>query len=258
MIRDRKYFIFMLCLLFLNYIHIKYFQNQQHVTLNIAPRINSNLAQTWIDEFRQIGAKHGIDKVTANGYQAFYGSILGSKRNEPMHMLEIGLECNKGYGPGKSILVWKEYFPQLKLDILEYDRKCALPFSSQVNRLYIGDQTNVTLLKEIKSNAVYDLIIDAVGHSRKQQITSFLELWPSIRTNGGLYVIEDIYTSLMSDKIYFDHEVSTMEMVYQIINNMNMPSDFNKDSTIDQKIKEFQKSILSVSCYHNACIFVRN
>ena len=36
---------------------------------------------------------------------------------------------------------------------------------------------------------------DGGCHTRKQQVNSFIGLWPYVRKNGGIYVIEDIFTS---------------------------------------------------------------
>lgn len=39
-------------------------------------------------------------------------------------MLEIGLGCDMGYGPGASLKLWHAFLPCAKISFVEYDR-CA-------------------------------------------------------------------------------------------------------------------------------------
>jgi hypothetical protein len=84
-------------------------------------------------------------------------------------MLEIGLGCNCNmiYGPGASIPVWRDFFgPDLTLEMLEFDSKCAKDYIIKVNRIFIGDQANATYLRSIVAERkdFDDLIVDDGGH----------------------------------------------------------------------------------------------
>ena len=105
--------------------------------------------QNETDLFRQIALKHGTDKVTTHHYEYVYGQLIGPIRYENINFLEIGLGCGMGYGPGKSIPVWKEFMPNANISILEFDEACAKPFQNQVKNLFVGDQSDLSLMKRI-------------------------------------------------------------------------------------------------------------
>ena len=60
-----------------------------------------------------------------------------------------------GYGPGKSIPVWKEFMPNATISVLEYNGACAKPFESQVKNLFVGDQSDLSLMKQIGEFGVF-------------------------------------------------------------------------------------------------------
>jgi hypothetical protein len=171
-------------------------------------------------------------------------------------MLEIGLGCDMDYGPGKSLAMWKEFMPKVKIDVLEFNSDCAKKFINQANHVYIGDQGNLKLLNQIVTESRYDLIVDDGGHTRKQQINSLIGLWPSLNPNG-IYVIEDIFTSVMDGSGYIDFSVSTIEVVNHLILLLNKQSSQFKMRDIDQELAKIGKELFSVSCYSEACVLVK-
>ena len=113
-----------------------------------------------IETFKKIALKHGTDKVTTHHYEYVYGQIVGPIRFEKINFLEIGLGCGMGYGPGKSIPVWKEFMPNATISVLEYNGACAKPFESQVKQLFVGDQSDLSLMKQIGEFGVFFIFID--------------------------------------------------------------------------------------------------
>ena len=113
-----------------------------------------------IETFKKIALKHGTDKVTTHHYEYVYGQIVGPIRFEKINFLEIGLGCGMGYGPGKSIPVWKEFMPNATMSILEYNGACAKPFESQVENLFVGDQSDLSLMKQIGEFGAFFIFID--------------------------------------------------------------------------------------------------
>ena len=131
----------------------------------------------WVDMFRTIASKHKTDKISTHNYQNLYGRYLGPIRFEPLNFLEIGLGCTMGYGPGKSLLAWREFLPNANISILEYDGVCAEKFRHKVEHLFIGDQSNFKVLENIGTTAgPFDFIVDDGGHSRLQQVSNFIYL----------------------------------------------------------------------------------
>ena len=96
--------------------------------------------------------------MTTHHYEYVYGQIVGPIRFEKINFLEIGLGCGMGYGPGKSIPVWKEFMPNATISILEYNGACAKPFESQVKNLFVGDQSDLSLMKQIGEFGAFFLI----------------------------------------------------------------------------------------------------
>ena len=150
--------------------------NNNESTINLKKETNNN-----VELFRHLGNKHGTDKVTFHGYEYLYGIHLGPFRYEKINFLEIGLGCNMGYGPGKGVLVWKEFMPEANIYSLEFDAPCAEKFKNQtqLKKMFTGDQSDLNLLKNIGEEVGrFDVIVDDGGHSRKQQVNSLIGYGP--------------------------------------------------------------------------------
>ena len=206
--------------------------------------------------FKEIALKYGTDKVTTHFYDKIYDAVLEPIRNEKLNVLEIGLGCDMEYGPGKSILLWKEFLPNSKLSILELNKTCASKFNKKVENMYIGDQSDLDLLKTIgKSGGLFNIIIDDGGHSRKQQVNSLIGLWPFVE-NGGIYIIEDFFTSFIPK--FNDNLESPFDLIMQLIILFNNPAEIGLNSIfpdieISDHAKLISKDLISINCFHRAC-----
>jgi len=114
------------------------------------------------------------------------------------NFLEIGLGCNMQYGPGKSAVLWKKYFPKMHVAFLEYNGECVKRWSSKMQSLnisvYVGNQEEVSTNKYVASKAGdsgYEIVVDDGAHTNTAMRTSFKYLWPVV-SEGGFYVIEDL------------------------------------------------------------------
>lgn len=137
------------------------------------------------------------DKVTTHTYQIMYGKFLLPyySRNPTMKMLEIGLGCNMGYGPGASVALYRKLFPQAEIWEAEYDGECVESIRGQLDGIntLVGDQGNDAVLDSWieQSGGNFDVVIDDGGHQNCQIWHSFQKLWPTVKS-GGLYFIEDM------------------------------------------------------------------
>lgn len=55
------------------------------------------------------------DKISVHTYESmysFYFEARGARRYRKLKILEIGLGCDMGYGPGASAKLWRKYFPE--------------------------------------------------------------------------------------------------------------------------------------------------
>jgi len=159
-----------------------------------------------IDIYRNaaIGLKPVTDKVTTHTYQIMYGRFLLPYYHQipTMKMLEIGLGCNMGYGPGASVALHKKLFPQAELWEAEYNAACVEKHRDGTLKginLLTGDQGADTVLDGWieQSGGKFDVVIDDGGHQNCQIWHSFLKLWPTVKP-GGLYFIEDMQVAKLA------------------------------------------------------------
>jgi hypothetical protein len=171
----------------------------------------------WANKFRAAGIAAGTDKTGWHNYEFVYGKYFAHdsmhlhREKKVVRMLEIGLGCNMGYGPGKSVALWKSWFPYLDLHEMEYDVKCVEKWQTELDKLanvtvHVGDQSKQEDLDKLLLKAKvkpgkepwllgenqFDIIIDDGGHYFNQIKLSYEVLFEKALKPGGLYVIEDI------------------------------------------------------------------
>jgi len=107
-----------------------------------------------------------------------------------------------GYGPGKSLGLWEEYFTHrdARVSFLEVDGACVKDHNIKLRNgtIFVGSQEDKLFLEKVSlaghANGGFDVIVDDGGHTMNQQLTSLQVLWPAV-ASGGIYVIEDMMTS---------------------------------------------------------------
>lgn len=215
----------------------------------------------WIEEFKRLANKHKTDKSTSHEYQNMYGTLLGPMRDQNVSLLEIGLGCTMAYGPGKSIPLWREFLPNVKLSILEYEGECAEEFRTQLEQLFIGDQSDFDVLKEVANGGPYDVIVDDGGHQVIHQINSLIGLWPVLKS-GGAYFIEDLY--LYHVRGFNDPQKSTFDWIHKLnfllvnhIPDWDMNRIIPHNMTFPKELTEIYKTLFSISCFHRACVLIK-
>ena len=122
-------------------------------------------------------------------YFEIYDRHFSRFRNTDVHIVEIGVYH------GGSLQMWKEYFgPKCKLFGVDINPECKALEEEQVE-IHIGDQEDREFLKTLsKKIPRIDILIDDGGHTMRQQINTFEELFPHI-TPHGVYLCEDLHTS---------------------------------------------------------------
>jgi SAM-dependent methyltransferase len=122
-------------------------------------------------------------------YFGIYERHFGAYRGRPMRMLEFGVFH------GGSLQMWKHYFgPQAQIVGVDINPQCAGMAEPGI-QIEIGDQENREFLAALRDkHGPFDIILDDGGHSMRQQIVTFEEMYQSVKP-GGLYVVEDTHTS---------------------------------------------------------------
>ena len=134
-------------------------------------------------------SKNLSDKFYWHGYIDFYESFFATKRFE--NIAEFGIY------KGKSISWLLERFPHSQIygaDILpeqpEWPKDTRFKFTEL-------DQANVNEIRQFLSQVSFDLIIEDGSHQPQHQINCLIEGLRALRP-GGIYILEDIDTSLPS------------------------------------------------------------
>jgi 23S rRNA U2552 (ribose-2'-O)-methylase RlmE/FtsJ len=126
-------------------------------------------------------------------YFEIYHRHFARFRGRSPVMVEIGVFH------GGSLQMWRDYFgPGARIVGIDIDPRCRR-FEDESTTILIGDQSDRRFLAEVRERLPQiDILIDDGGHTMTQQITTFDELYPHIQPEG-IYLCEDIHTSLMEE-----------------------------------------------------------
>ncbi len=122
-------------------------------------------------------------------YFEIYHRHLAPFRGRSPVVLEIGVSH------GGSLQMWKKYFGRgARIVGIDVDPRCQQFEEDQVS-VMIGDQEDRAFLAGVRRRLPHvDIVIDDGGHTMRQQIAGFEELYAHIQPNG-VYVCEDMHTS---------------------------------------------------------------
>ena len=122
-------------------------------------------------------------------YLEIYDRYFSRFRGTAVTMVEIGVFR------GGSLQMWKQYFgPKARIVGIDVDPQCKSYEEDQIQVL-IGDQQDRSFLRSVRAAVPHvDILLDDGGHTMKQQINTFEELFPHIDPNG-VYLCEDLHTS---------------------------------------------------------------
>jgi SAM-dependent methyltransferase len=122
-------------------------------------------------------------------YFGIYERHFAAYRNRPIRVLEFGVY------QGGSLQMWKHYFgEQAQIIGVDINPACAQIAEPGIE-IVIGDQTDRKLHAELRAKyGEFDFVIDDGGHTMEQQIVTFEEQYPAVKT-GGIYLAEDLHTS---------------------------------------------------------------
>ncbi len=151
-----------------------------------------------------IGLKYGADKSSRfHNYLDFYQEQLPD-RDFSGRLLEIGVM------DGASMKMWREYYPKAEIVGIDIKPMAHLHNNSwkvpESVRLIQCDGTDP---QQVKKLGMFDVIIDDGSHYTAQQQASFDLLYYKQLNRGGVYIIEDLWTSHIKE--YVKTELTTLE-----------------------------------------------
>jgi hypothetical protein len=122
-------------------------------------------------------------------YFEIYDRHFSRFRGTDVNIVEFGVY------QGGSLQMWKNYFgPKAKIFGIDINPHCKKLEEEQIE-IIIGDQEDRIFLKSLtKIIPKIDIMIDDGGHTMRQQINTYEELFSYIDKNG-VYLCEDIHTS---------------------------------------------------------------
>lgn len=155
-------------------------------------------------ELNDIGLKYDADKSSRfHHYLDFYQKHLPD-RTFKGRLLEIGVM------DGLSMKMWREYYPDAEIigiDIKDMDHMhnadWGVPESVQLLRL------DGTKKADMQPLGKFDIILDDGSHYWKDQQKSFELLYYSQLNKGGIYILEDLWTSYID--FYANAKVNTID-----------------------------------------------
>jgi hypothetical protein len=145
------------------------------------------VAALWTDKRTR---REGDGEYVLHGYTPFYDREFSKLRDEPIRLLEIGLNV------GASIKLWLQYFSQANvvgLDIVDF--KFGMPMDEELLKrfeFFKGSAFSPYDLQRFVEAYpdLFDIIIDDGAHSSGTIVMSFNYLWGHVKP-GGYYCIED-------------------------------------------------------------------
>ena len=124
-----------------------------------------------------------------NHYFEIYERHFDRFRGKEITILEIGVS------QGGSLQMWKHYFgDQATIHGIDIDPRCKALEEENIH-IHIGSQADRNFLRQVKKAIPkVDILIDDGGHTMRQQIVSYEELFDHVK-DDGVYLCEDLHTS---------------------------------------------------------------
>ncbi len=122
-------------------------------------------------------------------YFEIYDRHFSKYKGKDITLLEVGVFH------GGSLQMWKNYFgANSKVYGIDINPECK-KFEEGNTKIFIGSQEDRSFLRDVlKQIPKLDILIDDGGHTMRQQIVSFEEMYDHIKEDG-IYLCEDIHTS---------------------------------------------------------------
>lgn len=175
-------------------------------TWNMTPQSPGDFVKPVFENFKD-------DKLSHRSYSILYSKYLRDYRQIRSSLLEIGVGCvNKysygpghGYTPGRSVKVWRQILPLADITVLDID-ECALELHDMglldKRSIFVGSQIDTSLLSNVVSTkGPFEVIIDDGSHVPEHQLNTFYHLFTKGLKPGGVYVIEDLESSIRRDDV---------------------------------------------------------
>ena len=180
-------------------------------------------------------------------YFNIYDRHFSKYRGKQVTVLEFGVF------QGGSLQMWKNYFgKKARIIGVDINPECK-QFEEDRIEIYIGDQEDRTFLKKlIKKIGPVDVVIEDGGHTMGQQIATFEEVYPHMKSDG-VFLIEDLHTSYWHEYGGAYRKQGTfIEYAKDLIDQLNAWHSRDKESF---KVDDFTRQTDSIHAYDSIIVF---
>lgn len=180
-------------------------------------------------------------------YFDIYDRHFEKYKNKNVTVVEFGVYH------GGSLKMWRDYFgPNARIIGVDINPECK-KFNDKNTEIYIGDQEDRMFLKKLaKKIGPVDVVIEDGGHTMKQQIHTFEEIYPSVKEDG-VFLIEDLHTSYWKGYDGGYRRAGTfIEYSKNFIDELNAWHSKDAESF---EVTEFTKSTYSMHVYDSIIVF---
>jgi hypothetical protein len=177
-------------------------------------------------EFNTDKYEHGYIPI----YETYFESMLNVE-----NVLEIGIHN------GESLKYLSSKFPNAKIYGLDIFSKTN--YDNEKIKTFLVDQEDRNSIQTFldETNILFDLIIDDGGHTMKQQQVSFGIFFPYLK-NDGIYILEDLHTSRLSQYISENDLITTLDM----LNNFQYTGNLISNHISDKENEYIKQNISSI------------
>lgn len=141
-----------------------------------------------MESLSEIFARHNTDKgPSMHNYTRQYDPLLRPWRNEPVRILEIGVQR------GGSLRAMREAFANAQTVVgIDINPTCKSQANAKKDvHVEIGNATDSCFLQDVvNKHGPFDIILDDGSHKNNDIITTFELLLPHLK-NEGIYIVED-------------------------------------------------------------------
>ncbi len=182
-----------------------------------------------------------------DSYFEVYDRHFSKYRGKEVVIVEVGVYH------GGSLKMWKNYFgDKAQIIGIDINPECK-KFEEDNIKIYIGSQEDRSFLTQLKQLAPkIDILIDDGGHSMKQQITTFEEMYHHL-SKDGVYLCEDVHTSYFEEfGGGYKKQDTFIEFTKNHIDELNAWHSRNKN---ELDVTEFTGSTKSIHFYDSIVVF---
>jgi hypothetical protein len=199
-----------------------------------------------MNEFTALGIKYSTDKAYFHRYTDFYYEYFKTMKDKKLNILELGVS------QGSSLLALRDYFTNSAIYGIDIFERSIKDYGPRITT-YLCSQDDEEKLNQLFKDIQFDIIIDDGSHMTLHQLKSLEILFKKVNP-GGLYICEDIHTSLRTQ--YINSTTRPLDMFEKFcINNrtLNIP-EINKDDNdyINNNIRDivvYRRTLNAYECY---------